>query len=422
MEVETLKKIIQTQKEDIEEELAKEQIVQRAGTNYITKFLEHSNIVAILGVRRCGKSIFSLLLSKILKEQTAYINFYDERLIGFKAGDFEKMLQALYELYGKIDIIILDEIQEVAGWELFVNRLRRTKKVIITGSNSKLLSGELATYLTGRHLDFTLYPFSFEEAFGFKPNFYSTKDIAHAKVKLDEYLEGSGFPEYRKFGKSIVRMIYDDIINKDCLKRHPIREKEAFRRLAHYLASNFSSEFSYSKLSNILEIKDVHTVSNYVSYLQETFLFIVLERYSPKLKEQIIAPKKVYLADHGISNFVSFNTAKNKGRIFENIVAVELLRRKSLAPDHEYYYFRNHQGKEVDFVVKEGNKVKQLIQVCYDLSDEEVLERELEGLAKAADELKCKYLLIITSDKEAKKKIDGKEIRYIPLWKWLLDK
>jgi len=419
MDLETLKRIIGSQREDIEEKFRNEKIIERDKIEYVKKFLNYPNILALLGVRRSGKSIFSILLSKQLKENIGYINFIDERLVNVKTEDLDKILQAFYELYGNISLIILDEVQNVYGWELFVNRLRTTKKLIITGSNSKLLSGELATHLTGRHIDFTLYPLSFKEILDFKPNIYSTKDIAKIKNSLRKYIKGSGFPEFFKFGREIVTEIYNDILTKDCLRRHKIREEKSFRELAFYLASNFSNEFTYSKLSKITKIKDVHTLKNYVSYLEESYLIKVLERYSPKLKQQIIAPKKAYVVDHGFCNFISFNISKNKGRLFENLVCVELLRR-SRDERKEIYYWKDYQQKEVDFVVKEGLKVKQLIQVCYDISDLETKEREIKGLLKASKELRCKSLLVITDDYEAEEKIENKTIKFIPLWKWLL--
>ncbi|MFQ6089206.1 MAG: ATP-binding protein [Candidatus Methanofastidiosia archaeon] len=425
MEIEILKHVIEDQRNEVEKKFKEEKIVERENINYVNKFLKYPNIVAILGVRRGGKTIFSLLLSKKVKENVSYINFDDERLIGIKTEDLNKILQAFYELYGDVKIIILDEVQNVKGWELFVNRLRRTKKVIITGSNSKLLSGELATHLTGRYIDFTLYPFSFRETLNFKPNIYLTEHKAKVRNHLNKQIYGSGFPEFRMFGSSIVVRIYEDIINKDCIRRYKIRDEKTFRELANYLISNFSNEFTYSKLSKIFRIKDVHTVKNYISYIKEAFLIIVLKRFSPKLKQQIIAPKKVYAIDQGFCNFISFRISKNLGKIFENIVCIELLRRKSVNHSLEIYYWKDHQHNEVDFVVKEGQKINQLIQVCYDVGDESTKQREIKSLMKASRELRCRNLLVITDDYEAEEKVEKRgikrRIKFIPLYKWLLE-
>ncbi len=416
-----MKRIIEGQREEVEEKFAKENILERDGLALARAYLSHPNILVILGVRRSGKSIFSLLLSKELEQKAAYINFVDERLINLKTEDLDKVMQAFYELYGDIEFVILDEIQQVPGWELFANRLRRTKKVIITGSDSKLLSGELATHLTGRHITFVLYPFSFKETRKPKTSIYSTKEIAATRNELKKYAEESGFPEFKKFGRQIVREIFDDIVTKDCIRRHGIREEKSFREMASYLISNFSCEFTYSKLAKIVSLKDTNTAKNYALYLQEAYLLAVIERFSPKLKQQIIAPKKAYCIDHGFCNFISFNMSKNHGRIYENIVCIELLRKKSADPALEIYYWKDHQQNEVDFVLKKGNKIEQLIQVCYNPIDENTKEREIKPLLKAAIELKCKNLLIITADSESIEKTKKQTIQFTPLWKWLLN-
>jgi len=421
MQIEALKQVIEEQRREIDSKFKKEEIIKRNGLSYTKKFLGHPNILVILGIRRSGKSIFSLLLSKDLKENATYVNFDDERLLGTGANDLNKILQAFYELYGDVELVILDEIQNVKGWELFANRLRRTKKVIVTGSNSKLLSGELSTHLTGRHIGFTLYPFSFREILDFEPNPYLTEDTANVRNQLNKYIRTSGFPEFRKFGSEIVVRIYKDIINKDCLIRHKIRDAENFRELSNYLISNFSNEFTYSKLSKLFGIKDVHTVKNYVSYLQEAFLITVLKRFSPKLKQQVIAPKKIYATDQGFCNFIGFRMSKDIGRLFENIVCIELMRRKATNHGMEIYYWKNHQGNEVDFIVKDIQKVKQLIQVCYDMDNHDTKERETGALIKASKELKCKNLLLITENDEGGEEIEGKKIMFVPLWKWLLE-
>lgn len=420
MEIEILKRIITSQREEFEKTFKEFSIIKRDNLDYVKPFLSHPNILAILGVRRSGKSVFSILLAKELKENFGYINFDDERLMSLKTEDLDKILQAFYELYGEIRLIILDEPQNVTGWELFVNRLRRTKKVVITGSNSNLLSGELATHLTGRYIDFTLYPLSFKEILNFKPNIYLIEDIAKVQRQLDNYLKGSGFPEFRNFGSKIVENIYQDIINKDCLDRYNIKNKKTFKELSKYLTSNFSSEFTYSKLSNIFNVKDVHTVKNYVDYLKESFIITVIDRFSPKLKQQVISPKKAYVVDHGICNFLSFKLSKDTGRLLENIVCIELLRRKSVNSNLEVYYWKDYQQNEVDFVVKQGSKIKTLIQVCQDLSEQETKEREIKAILKASKELKCKDLIIISRDKEGEEIINNTKVKFVPLWKWLL--
>ncbi len=415
MQIETLKRVVTDQRKELDRMLDNH-IINRDKLDYVIPFLKYPNIVVVQGIRRAGKSVFTGLLARKLKQEFAYINLDDDRLIGLKTEDLDKLLQTFYELYGDVELIILDEIQNIEGWELFANRLRRTKKVIITGSNSNLLSGELATHLTGRYIDFTLYPFSFREFLDFTPNVNLTQDISKSKSKLSNYIQGSGFPEFKKFGSSIIERIYNDIINKDCLNRYNIKNVRTFKELANYLISNFSNEMTYSKLSKIFNIKDVHTTKNYVEYLKEAFIVVSLDRFSYKLKQHFIAPKKVYVIDHGICNFLAMRNSKDIGKVMENIVCVELLRKKTIDHNIELFYWKDHQQNEIDFVVKKGNKINELIQVCYDLSEIKTKNREVDSILKASKELRCKNLTIITWDYEA----EEKNIKFITLWRWLL--
>lgn len=427
MNVEELKMIITDQREEINEIFKKEKIIDRCAPNErLLSFLKHPNILAILGVRRSGKSIFSTLVLK--GKNYGYLNFDDERLADIEANNLNLVLQAFYELYGtNLEYFVLDEIQNVPKWELFANRMRRTKRVILTGSNAKLLSGELATHLTGRYIDFTIYPFSFGEFLEIKgikikkEDFYSTKRIAEIKNELRDYILLGGFPEAHKFGKTILIKIYEDIIQKDILMRYKIKNKKTFREIAKCLVSNSSNEITFTKLKNISSIKNVHTIKNYVDYLSSSYLTCVFERFSFKIKNQTIAPKKVYCVDTGIINSVAFKFSENLGKLMENLVAIELLRRKSYwHPDLEVYYWKDHQQREVDFVLKEGLKIKQLIQVTYSSGKDEIERREIKSLLKASEELRCKDMLLITWDYEGKENIKGKEIKFMPLWKWLL--
>jgi len=424
MNTEEIKRVLVAQREEVEEKFKKTKIIKReANKNRLKKYLLHPNILLILGIRRCGKSIFSLQIFE--GEKYGYINFDDERLIEFTTKDFDKLLQGFYELYGEIDNIILDEPHNIYGWELFANRLRRTKKVIITGSNSKLLSGELATHLTGRHIDFTLFPFSFREFLVYNNlnlEVYTTLERAQIFNHLKDYLFNSGFPEFPKFGKKILKTIYEDIIEKDVVKREKIKREEELRKIARFLVSNFSKEFTYSSLKEISTVKHLFTISNWVSALEEAYLIIKLERFSFKLKQKFVAPKKVYCIDNGLIGVAGFLTSENTGRLMENLVAIELLRRKSYwFSDWEIYYWKDYQQNEVDFVIKEGLDVKQLIQVTYASSKDEIEKREIKALLKASEQLKCKNLLVITWDYEDEWEIDNKKIKFIPLWKWLIE-
>jgi len=415
--------IIKEQRQELEKIEREEKIIPRENSEKAESFLRYPNILIITGVRRCGKSIFSYLLEK--NKRFAYINFDDERLSGLGTEDLDRVLQAFYELYGDIEFIVLDEVHNVKGWELFASRLRRTKKVIITGSNSKLLGGELSTYLTGRHLDIQLFPFSFRELlqlmdFKLEKN-YTTKEKSVLLNHLINYLEDGGFPEVYKFGKSMSAKIYEDIITRDILLRHRIKKIDELKKLGRYVVSNSANEITYSKLSRILGIKHISTVSNWISYLEEAFLIVKVERFYFKLKQQFIAPKKIYTIDTGLIDSIGFKFSEDKGRIIENVVAIELQRRKNFQLDMEIYYWKDPQQREVDFVLKEGNRIKQLIQVSFINSKEDINEREIKSLIKGGEELKCRNLIMITWDYEGEEKVKGKKIRYIPLWKWLLE-
>ncbi|MBS3088830.1 ATP-binding protein [Candidatus Pacearchaeota archaeon] len=417
-----IKSIIKEQREELEKIEKEERIIARERLKEAKTYLAHPNILVITGIRRCGKSIFSYLLEK--ESKFAYINFDDERLSELKGEDLNKVLESFYELYGDVDYIILDEIQNIPKWELFANRLRRTKKVILTGSNSNLLSGELATHLTGRYIDIKLFPFSFKEFLSYKgvdiSNAYTTREKARIFNYLNEYLVNGGIPESYKFGKSIITRIYENILTKDIILRYKIKKIEDIKKLAKYLITNSSEEITYSKLSKLLGVKHVSTISNWVSYLENSFLIFKIGRFDFKLKQQFIAPKKVYCIDPGIVDSIGFKFSENKGKIIENVVAIELQRRKELEDNLEVYYWKDYQQNEVDFVVKNRNKIRELIQVTFANSKEEIKERELKSLIKASRELKCVDLKIITWDYEVESKFGGNKVKFIPLWKWLL--
>jgi uncharacterized protein len=427
MTTEEVKRVIVDQREEIEEILQREKLIHRdIPREKLSGFLSHPNILVISGVRRSGKSILSWMI--LNKETYGYINFDDERLAGFDGKNLNSTVSAFYELYGKdLNYFIFDEIQNVPDWQLFINRLRRTKKIILTGSNANLLSGELSTHLTGRYMDFVLYPFSFKEYLKIKDftldntGVYSTKNTARIKQFLEEYISIGGMPEAYRFGKSFINKVYSDIINKDVVFRYKIKHKTAFKELAKFMVSGFGDEIVFSRIKKTLAIKNVHTIKNYVDYLSMTYLVFLVEKFSYKLKQQIQSPRKAYCVDTGIANAVAFQFSENKGRLMENIVAVELFRRKSYTDtDLEIYYWKNRHGtKKVDFLLKQGRKVTDIIQVCYNISNINVRERELNSLTAAGKELHCDNMTVITWDEEGKTKYKGRTINLIPLWKWL---
>lgn len=374
----------------------------------------------ITGPRRCGKSIFAFQLAGA--ERFGYVNFEDERL-NIPSKDLNKVLEAVYELKGDTNLLIFDEIQNIDGWELFVSRLVGSKRIIITGSNAKIMSKELATRLTGRHIDYELLPFSFREFLRYKnyevkeSDTYSTLEKSKRVNYLKEYASNGGFPLALREGKSVLAGLYNDILEKDVIQRYGIIMKTKLSELSRYLLSNASSEISYNKLRRIFEIKGPHTIQDWMSYLEKAYLIFKVERFSFKLKESIMAPKKVYAIDTGMINMISGD--ENMSRLMENMVAVELVRTRNLS-DTSINYWKNHAQKEVDFVLRRGIKVLKLIQVTYASDKNGINEREVKNLLLASEELRCNNLLVITWDYEAEEKIKGKKIRFIPLWKWLL--
>ena len=299
-----------------------------------------------------------------------------------KAEDLIKVNEAITQLKGEVNNIILDEIQNVKGWELYVSRLRETKRVIVTGSNSELMSEELASRLTGRYISFVAFPFSFGEFLKHtdsEVDVYSTQAIAKTKASFDKYMLLGGFPEALKLKERYLAQIYNDIIIRDIERRFGIKNKETFREFSKYIMSNISREVSYNKLKNIFGIKSVHTAKNYMGFLEKAFLAFKIDKYSPKLKQQMLSGKKIYCIDTGMANVMGFRSSEEKGRLLENIVAIELLRRTSYWDfKREIYYWQDYRQNEIDFVIKEKTAIKELIQVSYRVDNYDTKEREVD--------------------------------------------
>lgn len=394
--------------------------VQREGLQNARKNMKNNLIKVIVGPRRAGKSVFAIQMLEGL--DFAYLNFDDERLLDI--SDYDDLLKAIRQVYGETKCILFDEIQNLQNWELFLNRLHRKGfNLVITGSNSRLLSRELATHLTGRYIQFQIFPFSFSEFLRAR-NFVidETLDMKERQGMLlnllNEYLDKGGYPEVLIKNidpKSYITTLVESILFKDIVKRYNVRYAKKLHDLGLYLITNHSNEFSYTRLKKALEFKSVHTVENYTDYLNEAFLIFNTERFSHKVKEHMKSPRKVYAYDTGVINAVKFKTAPDTGRLIENMVAIELLRRGK-----EFYYYKTRDGKEVDFTVKEGLKVSHLIQVCHDIDNDKTKKREINALVKAADETGCDNLMVLTWDYEAKETFDEREIHYLSLWKWLV--
>lgn len=394
--------------------------VPREGLAGARQSMENDLVKVILGPRRAGKSVFSIQLLQGI--DFAYLNFDDERLL--RVADYDDFIKAIRQVYGKTRYLLFDEIQNLRDWELFVNRLQRQGfNIVITGSNAHLLSREFSTHLTGRFLQFQILPFSFKEFLQTK-NFLIDETLAMKERQglllnhLDEYIDKGGFPEIvvkHVEPRTYLTTLFESILFKDIAKRYNVRYSKKLYDLGYYLISNHSSEFTNTRLKKILDFRSVHTVENYVKYLSEAFLLFSVDRFSFKLKEQMKSPKKIYSYDTGMAKSVKFAVTHDTGKFMENIVAIELLRRGI-----EPYAYRTANGKEVDFVTRKGNDIVELIQVFYDISDYTTKKRELSAIIRAAEESKCDHLTVITWDHAGEEVLNGKQISFLPLWRWLL--
>lgn len=385
---------------------------QKRHTKYdADELLQNPLIKLITGPRRVGKSVFALLM--LQGKNFAYLNFDDNQLL--EKWDEDLAMSALDDVYPGYDFMLLDEIQNLPDWDLWVSKLyRRGKNLIITGSNAKMLSSEMATVLTGRYLQIEMLPFSLDETMRWK-NISADREeqAAQAIVLADDYMRNGGYPETipaRSITKSYLSTLFDSILLKDVAQRHKVRNTTDLYNLATYLLSNFCNPISANELAGELGLSSVATTKKFCDYLNEPYLFFYLPRFNNKLKLMNKAPKKVYVVDNGFVQSTAFNLSENLGRLLENQVFVELLRRGYI-PGQTLFYYRTRNDKEIDFVTRKGAKVEQLIQVCYDMTSEKTRKRELDALVEAAEELHCDNLLVITNLSVRKIKWKDLEIR-----------
>lgn len=389
----------------------------------ISKLINKTNIV-ITGHRRVGKSTLLLqIMQKHYKNNYYYLNFLDERLIDFEINDFQKLYEIFQKNYGDRPIFFFDEVQGKKGWDKFVARIYETKKqkFIITGSNSDLLSKEISTYLTGRHTDIELFPFSFKEYLKYNSFDLDTRltiNKTNIQNQFKKYLEKGGFPEVVvNNNTSFLENIYLDVIYRDIFNRYKIKEQDTFKKIAQYLISNCSKEFNYSSIKkNQVDIKSKNTIKKYITYLTNTYTLFELNKFDYSLKRQESYNKKIYCIDTGLLNQIAFKFTENKGQLYENLVFVELKRRNK-----EIYYYKNLKNQECDFLIKKAERIIEAIQVTYDLTDNKTKEREVKGLLSALNEFKLKDGIIITDNLEKEEVIDGKRIKFVPIINWLLE-
>ena len=410
----------------------KEEFIMKLQDNYCTRpeedLIDLNSKLAqvVIGIRRSGKSTLCFNVIKKAGLNFAYVNFDDERFYGITVKELNSILECLYKIYGDFKHLFIDEIQNIDEWFLFVNRLLRTgMHILITGSNAKLLSGELATHLTGRHIKTELYPFSFSEYCDFKnisKAHGTTKERGLLRAIFDQYLQDGGFPELltedRK--QTYINTLVDSILKKDIEKRYSIKYKSAFENIANHLLNNAPAAINYANLQTMFGLHSSHTVENYVTFAKNAYLICGLHKYSAKSKIRI-RNEKAYAVDVALmNNRENAFAGENLGWRLETIIYIELLR--CCRPlESDIYYYSETSG-EADFVICKGNSVQQIIQVSYDISNPKTYKREIDGLLLASSKTGCNNLLLITDHDEFQVMEQGKQIDVIPAYAWLTDK
>ncbi len=387
-----------------------DQIIEEQNQNFLQKQLiaremtipvQTNQILVVSGVRHCGKSI---LIRKSFPSdaQGLYLNFEDPRLVDFETADFAK-LEQLRDQQGKPSIL-LNEVQSVAGWEIFARSLHeKGQKLYITGSNASMLSRELGTRLTGRYKQIELFPFSYTE-------FLLFKNESPGEESFESYFLSGGFPEFlQNQDQDYLRTLFRDILTRDVAVRRNISNETALIRLGVFLCSNVGKPFSYSRMGSLLEIKSVRTVIDYCDYLEESYLFELIPMYSPSIRKQLANPKKAYSVDPALASANSLSLSKDLVRKLENYVFLHL--RRSFK---EIQYFQN-KDSECGFVIKWNEEIIGAIQVCWELNSDN-LQREIKGLKAAMDETQAPKGVLLTWNQEDL--LDG--IATIPVWKWLM--
>ncbi|VVB51737.1 AAA domain protein [uncultured archaeon] len=406
----------------------------------VEKYLNTKYIVVLTGVRRSGKSylVFQLmdtLFKKNIPDNVLYVNFDDPVFLRLRS-DPGGGIETLYRDYLKLKnpkglkYLFLDEIQNVPNWEKWIKAyydMEEGIKFIITGSNAALLSSELSTLLTGRNLQFEVFPFNFREVLKAKnEDITVSPDVREIYVRnygikdslrhhLNEILKWGSFPEVvflaEPHREAILKEYYKDILYRDIVPRFEVRHANKLEEIAYFVMSNISNPASYHNIGELIGIHE-STVKEYLSYFEKAYLSFQVVKFSYSLKEQIKNAKKIYFIDTGIRNAIAFRFSEDLGRLYENLVFVDLRRRGK-----KVYYWKGK--REVDFVVKEGTKVEQLIQVCWDINNANTKEREVAGLVEAMNKIEINEGIVITDDHFGEEEIEGKKMRFIPLWCWL---
>ncbi len=408
-----LKKVIREQKYELERLLA-EKTLDRVVMGKVDAASHLAQ--AVVGMRRSGKSVVCRTAMKNFGAAFGYVDFDDEVLAKIDASELDDVLQAVYEIYGEVDHFLFDEIQNVEGWHLFVNRLLRGgKHVVITGSNARLLTGDLATHLTGRHIPICVFPFSYAEYCAWIG--YETED------GWRKYFFNGGLPETFALSdqRGYVSALYNSILARDILGRRKVRNAQRFVDAAYVLMQQFSREVSYDSLARKAGISSAHTMQTYMGYLVESFLVSLIRRYSAKPVERI-RNEKLYLADPSFISYFSgvLGSDEELGWRLENIVYLELQRRRE-DDDAEIYYYKDQIG-DIDFCRVRHGKIIQFIQVAYTIEGQKTRKREITPLFAVAKKTGCTKLLLITDHERETISQDGFTIEVVPVREWLLAK
>ena len=424
MKISEIEKVLLEQQDELEA-LEGEVLIHRPEEDLIN--LKSKLAQVVIGVRRSGKSTLCFNALKKAGVHYAYANFDDERLEELETQDLDNVLQTLYKIYGKFEYLFLDEIQNIDGWPLFVNRLLRQRiHIIITGSNAKLLSTELATHLTGRHHKIELFPFSFKDWCSIKEVDYTrltTKNKGLLSKAYEEYFRQGGFPELisgDENPKEYISTLIDNIISQDIKKRYKIRNVDALKRLTHHILNETPTLIVKDTLQKIIGIKSERTLGNYLMYLNQTYLISTISKYSSKSRERARNEKSYAIDVAFMDKRENAFSGENLGWRLETLVYLELLRRKAGTENDIYYY----QGRsaETDFVVCDGNKTLAVYQVSYDISNAKTRKREIKGCIAGAKATKCDNIFLITDHESEVIEEDGYTIQVIPIWEWLTKK
>ena len=412
----TMKTIILNQRKERDELMSRPYLVRR--NNQDVDILLNSHLIKLItGPRRVGKSTQALLMLR--DKNFAYLNFDNYSLLD--AWDADLVMRMLDDVYPGYEYILLDEVQNLDAWDLWVSELyRKGKNLVITGSNARMLSSEMATVLTGKYLQVDMLPFSLEEFFDWnKFDLHSVKpeQRTDSQILMDDYLRNGGYPEVvasRQLTRSYLDTLFDSIIWKDVAKRHNVRNVTDLNNLAMYLVSNFCNPVSANELTTELGFSSVNTTKKYMDYLHEPYIFYYLSRYNNKLKLMKKAPRKVYVVDNGFVASKAFSLSDNLGRLLENQVFIELIRR-GYDVEKTMFYYRSRNDKEVDFVLRKGTSIERLVQVCYDMSSPKTEKREVDSIIECAGELKCNNLVIVTNNDKRIIEKDGYKIEVVPI-------